>query len=508
MTRSASVTVTVVGVVCIADLSSVLPCPGASGWNFNGPYTSPPTQLKVGVFVSNSLGLDFFGATVISDSTRLFPVSVDTSGSVLGPNANYFNCLRGNVGSNCGVQDNFNTVSAYGFTIGGGATPTPTTGLLFAITYNITSPTSTIPVNFQTGCGSSVQDTSICVFLGSGGNTIPETVQTASFSSAPPQQSVALSASPPTLGPVPANTGAATTITATSQNGFPEVDTGTVDFTTSQSSGVGVQLNSSSVTLTPGSSAAITLTMTGSSIGTHWATIYGTYTVTNTTTGQSNTLIATLTVSIIVTDFSITANPTAVRFNAGLSNTSIVTVTSLNGFTGIVTFSATSLPNGATATFNPASITLTAGGTATTTATIRAAGAGTYSVFLRGTSSSDLRAVRVTATVYDFTITLNPTSATLKKGYGSSTTSTITLTSLNTFTGTITLSTQLSPRTNNPPSVSVNPASLTLGSNGSATATLTVTANSSTTKGTYIVTVTATSGSVTHTAIFTVTITQ
>lgn len=503
--HSASVTVTVAGVVCIADIYSPLPCPGSSGWSFNGPDTSPSTQLKIGVFVSNSLGFNLFAVTITSDLSKLFPVSVDTSGSVLGPTANYFYCIRG-MGGTCGSQDGGDTVSVDAFS--GSATPTPTTGLLFTVTYNITSITSTIPIGFQIGCGGgSVQSSSACVDVSLDGASVPETVQTASFSSLEPQQSVALSANPPTLGPVPANTGATTIITATSQNGFPEIDAGEVTFT-AQSSGAGTSFNSSTVTLTPGGSRAVTLTMTGSGPGTFLATVYGTYTVTNTTTGFSNTLAATLTVSVTVTDFTIAANPTTVRFAAGLTNTSTITVTSINGFAGTITLSATSLPNGAAATFSPASVTLTAGGSATTTATIRSASAGTYSVFIRGQNSNDLRAVRVTAIVYDFTISLNPTSATIHKGYGSSTSSTVTLTSLNGFSGTITLTTQLSPRTNNAPSVSLNPTSLTVGPNGSVTATLTVSVNSSTTKGTYTVTVTATRGPISHSATFTVTITQ
>ncbi len=100
----------------------------------------------------------------------------------------------------------------------------------------------------------------------------------------------------------------------------------------------------------------------------------------------------------------------------------------------------------------------------------------------------------VTNPIPDFTVTANPASLVILAG--TSTTSTITLTSLNSFSGTVTLiSTTTSPLV----SSSLNPVSVTLSPGGSATSTLTVSTTSITPVGFYNVTVAATSGTTSHT---------
>ena len=92
----------------------------------------------------------------------------------------------------------------------------------------------------------------------------------------------------------------------------------------------------------------------------------------------------------------------------------------------------------------------------------------------------------------DFTITANPSSLTINSG--SSGSSTITVTSINGFSGTVSLSSSTGS--------SLDVSSLTVGSGGTATATLTITNPAS--SGTY--TVTGTSGTLTHSADVTVTV--
>ena len=58
-------------------------------------------------------------------------------------------------------------------------------------------------------------------------------------------------------------------------------------------------------------------------------------------------------------DFALSVNPSSRSALPGGGGIYTVTVTPLAGFTGLVNFSASSLPNGATAVFNPASVTLT-----------------------------------------------------------------------------------------------------------------------------------------------------
>src|SRR5207249_4097224 len=92
----------------------------------------------------------------------------------------------------------------------------------------------------------------------------------------------------------------------------------------------------------------------------------------------------------------------------------------------------------------------------------------------------------------DFTITANPSSLTINSG--SSGSSTITVTSINGFSGTVSLSSSTGS--------SLDVSSLTVGSGGTATAKLTITNPAS--SGTY--TVTGTSGTLTHSADVTVTV--
>src|SRR3989440_10966751 len=106
----------------------------------------------------------------------------------------------------------------------------------------------------------------------------------------------------------------------------------------------------------------------------------------------------------------------------------------------------------------------------------------------------------------DFGISATPASLSIH--IGSSGTSTITLTSLNGFAGTIGLSTSIacSGLCLIYPTASLNPTSVTLTAGGSGVSTLTVATSVLTTPGAYTITITATSGSITHTVTVTVTV--
>jgi subtilase family serine protease len=103
-------------------------------------------------------------------------------------------------------------------------------------------------------------------------------------------------------------------------------------------------------------------------------------------------------------------------------------------------------------------------------------------------------------TTPDFSISASTSSLTINAGTGG--TSTITVQSLNTFSGTVGLT------VSGPTSwtLSVNPASLTVGSGGSATSTLSITVPTGTSAGTYTVTANGTSGSLSHLTSVTVTV--
>jgi Big-like domain-containing protein/immune inhibitor InhA-like protein len=90
-------------------------------------------------------------------------------------------------------------------------------------------------------------------------------------------------------------------------------------------------------------------------------------------------------------DFSVGASPSSVSVTQGSSATSTVTVTSLNGFNGAVTLSASGLPSGVSASFSPASVTPPANGSAASTLTLTAsatATTGTATIAVTGTSGT------------------------------------------------------------------------------------------------------------------------
>jgi subtilase family serine protease len=222
--------------------------------------------------------------------------------------------------------------------------------------------------------------------------------------------------------------------------------------------------------------------------------------------GSPNTtgLINLLAPSATSPSFTLAASPSSLSIaQGGAAGTSTITVTDLGGFTGSVTLAASGLPSGVTATFgtNPTTSTSTVSFTASSTATT-----GTATVTISGTSGSLNASTTISLTVNpaaspNFTISASPTSVTIKQG--SNGTSTITITSQNSFNSATTLSASGLP-SGVTAAFSTNP--VTPPANGSATSTLTLTASSSATIGTATVTITGTSGSTSHSTTVTLTV--
>ena len=99
-----------------------------------------------------------------------------------------------------------------------------------------------------------------------------------------------------------------------------------------------------------------------------------------------------------IPDFSISANPNSITVHQGLSGTSSISITPVLGFASAVTLSASGLPLGITASFNPPSIS----GNATSTATFAVApsvATGNYTATITGTAGSLSHSTPVSITV-------------------------------------------------------------------------------------------------------------
>jgi hypothetical protein len=297
-----------------------------------------------------------------------------------------------------------------------------------------------------------------------------------------------LSASPSSLT---VNRGAsgASTITITRSGGF----TGSVALSATGLPG-GVTATFSPASTTGGSSA---LTLAASSTA-------ATGTVNVTINGSGGGLSRSTTLSLTVNappppDFTLSASPSNLTVNRGASGASTITITPTGGFTSSVALSASGLPSGVTATFNPTST--TGGSSALTLAASSTAATGMTSVTINGSGGGLTRSATLILTVNappptDFTLSASPASLTVNRGASGA--STITITRTGGFTSSVALSATGLPggvtATFNPPSTT------------GASSTLTLAASSAATTGTVNVTVSGTGGGLTRSTTLSLTV--
>jgi hypothetical protein len=273
-------------------------------------------------------------------------------------------------------------------------------------------------------------------------------------------------------------------ITVSPSGGF----TGTVSFTaTGMPNGV-------TASFSPASSASSSvLTLTASSAATA-----GTSTVivkgTSGSITASTPVTLTVTGGVVTPTFTLASSPSSLSVTQGSSATDTISVTDVDGFSGAVSFSATGMPSGVTASFSPTSsatssvLTLTASSTATT--------GGPVTVTVTGISGSTTATTTIALTVNPLVtsgFTLSPSASTMAVTQGSSGTDTITVTDTGGFTGSVAFT------------ASGMPSGVTAAFNPTSSATssvLTLTASSTATTGAFTITVTGTSGT-TATTTFT-----
>jgi uncharacterized membrane protein len=244
-------------------------------------------------------------------------------------------------------------------------------------------------------------------------------------------------------------------------------------------------------------------------VSTTLSTPSGSYTVTVNGASGSTTNMTTVAVTVTIPDFSINSSPASLGVIQGsASNSSTISLTSLNGFSGTITLTSKVSHPGLIVSFNPASVPVSSGGSGTSTMTVSTSSTppGFYTATVNGTSGSKVKTITVdvTVTIPDFSIRFSLPSLSITQG--SVATTTITLTSLSGFKGTLTLTGKVSP---SGPSVSFNPASVTLPSGGTETSNMTVSVAGGTSPvatGSYAVTMTVTNGTLTHSTTMAVTV--
>jgi uncharacterized membrane protein len=265
-------------------------------------------------------------------------------------------------------------------------------------------------------------------------------------------------------------------------------------------SGVTASFSPSSIAA-PGSGSS-TLTISASSVA-----AAGTFSLTVTATGGGVTHTTMVSVTITAVqppDFTLSLSPSSTSVTQGSSVTTSVSISALGGFNSSVSFSASGLPSGVTASFSPASVGAPGSSTLSLTASSTAA-TGAASVTITATGGGITHTATLSLTVNaaqtaDFTVMAAPSSLSLAQGTSGS--STITTNVTGGFNSAVSLSVSGLPT-----GVTASFSSTSIAAPGSGSSTLTITAGATATTGTTNVTVTATGGGVTHTAVISLTIT-
>lgn len=296
---------------------------------------------------------------------------------------------------------------------------------------------------------------------------------------------------------------ATSTLTVWSLNGFSQdVD---LNVTSPPITGVTAAFYPLQVSVPPDGSINSTLTLEASS-----AAVPATYTIT--VTGANNSLTHSTNISLVVTttppvpSFSLDAYPTSLTIPQGGSNTSLITVKSLEGFSQPVDVAVTSEPlTNVTVTVNPSQVIPPENAFAisiltvnvTSTATI-----GSYSITVNGTSDSLQESVEISLEITappvpsypDFSLAAFPTSLTIETG--GSAMSMIFVISLRDFSEQVDLNVTSEPISN--VNVTIHPLRVTPLPNHFVVSTVTIDVDLTAMPDEYGVTVVGTSGTLEH----------
>ena len=194
-------------------------------------------------------------------------------------------------------------------------------------------------------------------------------------------------------------------------------------------------------------------------------------------------------------DFTVSTSPATQTVTAGQQTSYTATVTPSGGFTGGVNLTVSGLPANATASWSTNPVPGGGGTSTLSVSTSASTPVGTSTLTITGTSGTLTHTATVTLVVQapptpDFSVTLSPTSQSVRGG--GSVSYTVTVTSLNGFAGAVLLSVSGLPSGS---AGSFYPTSVTAG----GTSVLTI-KTAPTPRGTFTFTVTGTYGSLSRTA--------
>ena len=388
-------------------------------------YSPNPTTSGSSVLTFTASGTAAFGPAVTVTVTGTSGTQTQTTTIQLTVNAQPGFTLAATPAA-VTVGQGLTATSTIAVTDQGGYTGTATltaSGLPTGITATFgTNPATSSSVVTFTATSTAPVGTSTVTITGTNGTYSTTTTITLTVSLPP---SFTMSAAPTTLTIIQGTSGNST-VTINGANNF----NGSV---TLAASGLPTGVTAVFATNPATASSVVTFSATATAAA-------GTSTVT--ITGTSGTLMATTTVSITIglaPSFTITpASPNVAIVQGGATVNDALTITGANGFTGMVTLTATGLPSGVTAVFtpNPATGTSSVALSAASTAAV----GGPVSVTITGTSGTTVGSTTVMLTVNPppgFTIVAAPSTVTIAQT--TSVTSTITVTSIGGFTGTPTL---------------------------------------------------------------------
>jgi len=424
------------GTVCLTDPSFNTNgrCP-TSVQAFTGPNaTSARAQLRVAVNINSSDPLNGFEITVKADHTILQPAGVDVTGSLM-PSASIFlaECIGGRLikGSICSPTDTIDTIHL-ALTASGFLSTAPTTGNLFTAIFNIVgNSTSPSIVNFQTGCTApATSHPTDCVTIENGTTTaVAENILSATYTtSTTGVPYISLTSNKPSIQFLAGIAGTRQAVISLKENPtsnpFNCGGINCVDISVTGPSAL-PPVSISPPQITDAGASTLTVSITKFTLGgKYYVTVFGSPDTTNTPGNGFAYLGAYVNITVYVSDFSISANPTTLTLIPGNAGSATVTVASVNGFTGNVTLTTAIAGTGTplpTATLSLSRLLVKLGNTNSSTLTVNlptTSISGTFTITVTGNFTTLIHTSVVTVmpsvpNISIVSVTISTTSATL-----------------------------------------------------------------------------------------------